>query len=1029
MLHARPDRPVRFRFGAYELDLGAGELSMAGHTIDLPDLPFAVLSVLLEHHGRLVTREELRARLWPNAAASEFERGLEDAVAGLRRALDDVEGSAEFVETIPRRGYRFIGPVETLATPTPRPDIAGGGPGSAEPDVAPADNRYELFEKIGAGGMGEVYRARDARLDREVAVKFLPPWLKDDRHALHRLYREAHAAAALNHPNLLAVHDLVVLRGAPCIVFELLEGWTLRQMFAEGGRLALGDVFSYATQMLEGLVAAHEKGIVHRDLKPENVFVTDDGRVKILDFGLARLSRVPLAGDDVATTVATDAGEMLGTPAYMSPEQAEGAAVDCRSDLFSFGVLLYEMVAGERPFRGNAPAAIVSSILRDTPRPLTEVDPSLPRELARLVRRCLQKDRNLRFQNTRDLRNEFVEIAQEWQAGSLGPAPNPIPRAPKRARRWLFAGGGVVLLPAAVLVAWVAGAGSGVRARVAGAGPGGGALMEPPFAVTTAPGWEMQPAISPDGSVVAYVSNESGNTDLWTIGVSGGNRVQITNDAALEEKPSWYPDGGAIAFASNRDGTWAIWKVPAPLGGSSSLVVRNARAPAVSADGARIAFVRPDRDGCTRIHVAELSDVSSARRLVPDSPGPCREESAPAWSPDGTQVAYAGDRALWVASAAGGPARPVTNQREYDVEPVWAGEGTVLFSSFRKGAMALWEVSLSGRTPPERLTAGPGPERSPSLSRDGRRLAFSNFWENSDLVIRDLATGREETYGTNRNEISPHFSPDGQSVVFAVDRQAGSGTELRVQALSSGKPAGPAAQLTMDANSASGPQFSPDGRWIAYYRVLDGRRSIWAIRSSGGEPIRVGRPSGAGDSHDDETDPAWSPNDGRLAFVSSRAGRKEIWAARITDGRQVGEATRLTSGPGDKLFPTWSPDGRWVAFVIIGPEGEEVGMVAAGGAGQRLLTHGAGAAFVRWIPGTSSLAVAGTWQGSRLVVRRVELSGRPNLASPPLLEIGAPSDAPMFDMSRDGRQVAFVRSQWAGDIFVAALRPRTLNQR
>jgi len=1023
MPHARPARPSRFRFGAYELDLRTGELSAAGHRIDVPDQPFAVLSVLLEHAGQLVTREELRARLWPNATPIHFEQGLDYAIRRLREALADHDTSdPEFIETIPRRGYRFVAPVEAVAAGGD--DRSGDESGSTpENDAAlpAADDRYELLEMIGAGGMGEVYRARDTRLDRDVAVKFLPPWLREDPHALRRFHREAHAAAALNHPNILAVHDLVLLNGAACIVCELLEGRTLREELS-AGRLALADVFAYSTQILDGLVAAHEKGIVHRDLKPENVFITDDGPLKILDFGLARLTNPSPHDDSAPTTSVTNRGEVLGTPAYMSPEQAQAEAVDARSDIFSFGVLLYEMLAGERPFAGQTHASVVSAILRDTPRAIEELNPAVPRELSRLIRRCLQKDPRLRFQNTRDLRNELIEIGQEWQAGGLLAVAAPLPAV---RRPWLYLLGGVLLVVAIGAVAWVAGMGDWVRARMAGAPTERGeGLIDAPVAVTTAPGWEAQPSLSPDGSVAAYVSNESGQTDVWTVGVAGGNRAQITSDAAIEHRPSWFPDGTAIVFASNRGGSWSIWRAPAPLGGSPSLVLEDGREPAVSPDGTRIAFVRPDREGCRRIHLAEAGVPSSARRLVPVTRGPCRDESWPAWSPDGREIVFAGDRRLWVASLSGGDPRSVTDQGEYDVEPVWADQRTILFSSFRKGTYALWRVPASQLAPPERLTTGAGPERSPSVSQDGRRLAFSSFWENFDLVIRDMKTGQEEAYGTTRNEISPQFSPDGQSVLFAVDRQAGSGTELRLQPLASWKPSGPASQLTVDSGSSSSPQFSPDGKWIAYYRVLDGRRSIWLIASGGGQPVRFGEPPSRALEAADETDPAWSPDGSRLAFVSSLDGRAEVWTAAINNqGKRAGEATRLTSGPGDKELPGWAPDGRWVSFVTGDPASGEVGLVAANGTGQRLLTRGAGAVFARWIPGTNSLAVTGTWGGSRLEVRRVEVSGRTLPSSVPLLEIGEPSDAPMFDISRDGGHIVFCRSRKVGDILVSASRP------
>lgn len=378
------------RFGAFEFDTSLRELRKGKTRLRVPDQSLAVLALLLERPGEVITREEIQAQLWPDGTVVEFEHSVNSAAKRLRDALSDSAASPRFIETLPRKGYRFIGRVERIAGPLPAP-----------PDQISQISHYRILAPIGRGAMGIVYLAEDLSLGRSVALKFLPAELAAHPPSLDRLQREARMIAALNHPAICTLYELGEEAGQVFLAMEHLEGETLRHRLARG-RLAEAEFFHTARQVAAGLAAAHCKGIVHRDIKPENLFLTHDGHVKILDFGLAKFYRRPVLGADASPQAQLDlttSGIVLGTVSYMSPEQVRGDKVDHRSDIFSLGCVLYELLSGRCPFLGAKAGEIMNAILQEDPPPLPGIRPGL----ARIVMRCLEKEPGNRFQSVQDL--------------------------------------------------------------------------------------------------------------------------------------------------------------------------------------------------------------------------------------------------------------------------------------------------------------------------------------------------------------------------------------------------------------------------------------------------------------------------------------------------------------------------------------------------------------------------------------------------------------------------------------------------
>jgi len=503
------------RFGEFELDVKAAELRKNGQKVRIQEQPFRILSMLLERPGEAVLRDEIRKRLWPNDTVVEVGHGINAAVLRLRDALGESAEAPRFIDTLARRGYRFNGQVEVVYRDGAVTPAAPASAPAGEPEGRTVSH-YRVLEKLGGGGMGVVYRAEDLTLGREVALKFLPPELAGDRAAADRFRREARAASSLNHPNVCTIYGVEECDSQPVIVMELIEGETLAARL-EKGPLPLSEALTLAMQVAGALDEAHRRAVVHRDLKPSNLLVTRSG-IKVLDFGLAKMARAAEAG-------LTGYGAIMGTPSYMSPEQVRGGETDGRSDIFSFGLVLYEMLTGRRALEHSS----------DGPE---DREPRLaegfaPAEVERVVRRCLARDAEERWQSARDLRAEL-----EWIAAQLNRA-TAEPAARETRISWKPVAIGAACLLAAI------GAWKWKPNEMTATAPTSAVPTPVRMTVPRAEPATSRPAISPDGKKMAYLSGGK----LFVRKLEGGLAEEIPGSDGVGS-PFWSPDSRSVAFAS-----------------------------------------------------------------------------------------------------------------------------------------------------------------------------------------------------------------------------------------------------------------------------------------------------------------------------------------------------------------------------------------------------------------------------------------------------------------------------------------------
>ncbi len=862
-------------------------------------------------------------------------------------------------------------------------------------------SHYRVLRAVGRGGMGEVYEAEDLRLGRHVAIKFLSSARPATPEARQRFEREARTASALNHPHICTIHEFGEHDGQRFIVMELLEGSPLRDHLNRQP-LGLDRCLTLGIEVADALEAAHRAGVVHRDITPSNIFITADGHAKVLDFGLAKMHSgaadvLAMAAGDASTRTGaapalTTPGAVMGTTAYMSPEQIAGEDLDSRTDVFSFGCVLYEMATGARPFVGKTTGLVFDAILHDTPVPATSRNPAVPVPLQQIIDRALEKDRDLRYQNGGEIHRDLQRLRRDLDT----PQPNRT-----RPRRVVTAGPVVAVLAAGATLAMIA--------YLAAARRGSGVPSGTPRQITSSPGPETDPAISPDGNTIAFAAHEGAAPgDIWMVDVRGGPPQRVTTDPANDHYPAWFPDGRTFAFVSDRGGHDGIWRAPRFDGDAATLLIPDADQPAVSPNGREIAFVR-GRGGYRRVAVAPVDDPGNVRFLTGDADGKW-EHSRPAWSPDGQTICYDAWDGLWLVPAHGGkPQRLTTADARNDAEPAWSTDGRfVYFMSMRDRQAALYRIGRDGGTR-QRVTLGSGTEATPRVSPDGRFIAFTTAATTLDLAIQDLSTGEVRQFGSSRDEMFPALAPGGRAVYFTSNRWGS--FDIWAQGLSDGVPAGSARRVAEAEGIESHLACSPDGRWIAYYRILNGRRDVFVVPSGGGTPTRItDDPSGA-------LDPAWSPDGKRLAFSSERDGAVHIWIQEMDSGKPVGAARRVTSGAGIHRGASWSPDGSKIAYVtFLESNRSEVAIVPADGKGpSSIVTSGAGAQFVRWT--AAGLFVTGTWGRSQFQLRSVktDVVGQAGLPAAP---VDLASPVAQFDIESTGRFVVFLKGVLEGDIWV-----------
>jgi serine/threonine protein kinase/WD40 repeat protein len=903
----RPQRIIHF--GPFELNVRAAELRKHGTRIRLHEQPFRILLMLLEHPGEVVLREEIRKALWPNDTVVEFDHSINAAIQRLRDALGDSADNPRYVETLARRGYRFIGTVESA-----EPELA-------EPNLDPSDlagrtvSHFRVLEKLGSGGMGVVYRAEDLKLGRQVALKLLPMSADEATPQMReRFQREARAASSLNHPNICTIYGVEEFASQPMIEMELLEGETLESRLGKGP-LAAEKALPLAMQLAAALDAAHRKGVVHRDLKPANIMLTAQSSgtaVKVLDFGLAKMVRAPLLGDATATAI-SQVGMVLGTRHYMSPEQVQGQESDARSDIFSFGLVLYEMLAGRRAFQGGTSVEVMNAILKEDPPELPETAPA---GLRQVVADCLEKDPEARFETARDLLFALRALAAEPASGV---AARVVTRTGRK--RWLVPAMAVAITGFAALSL--------------------GLYLSRPEAldlstyrftpIATDAEVENFGSWSPDGKSIAYLKHIDGRPQVMVRNLAAPTPTQLTRlgAGAQSAAPFFSRDGEQIFFLASG----ALWSVAAVGGEPRQVLKDNIEAATLSPDGKTLAFLKTYREDDRKYYGGVW--ISSPPGAAPRKYHPGNYRALGGYlgnylrfSPDGSQIALStvrvfGEGWMWSLPWPDGPKaqpRRLFAGRTFVGPPHldWMPDSQHLCLSI-DGSLWLGDAR-SGKL--QRLTAAAGANANlPAVSPNGERVLFTASLREWDLVEIPLdGSPPRPLLATERNEKSPSWSAAGDVMAYITDRSGDWEIWLRS---ADGKWERPVVRQSDFANDdlvdrrigIFAAVLSPDGTRLAYVR----RDKLWVSPVSGGRPslaVTEGKTA--------PIVPSWSPDSRSIVYSIPYEGM-----AVMRIGSQQPPFHIPNSGVCE-CPPVWSPDGRWIAcgteertIFLVSPDGKE----------------------------------------------------------------------------------------------------------
>jgi serine/threonine protein kinase/Tol biopolymer transport system component len=912
--------------------------------------------------------------------------------------------------------------------------------------------QYRVERSIGAGGMGEIYLATDERLDRQVALKLLPAKFGSDADRARRFTQEARAASALNHPNIITIYEIDETESHQLfIATEYIQGQTLRQYLGTKTP-TLREIIEIAVQIANALSAAHTAGIVHRDIKPENVMIRPDGIVKVLDFGLAKLAERPIETvNSRAETISrylTAPGLVMGTVNYMSPEQARGLDVDGRTDIFSLGVLLYEMVAGQTPFASDTNADTVAAILHTDPTPLSKVVAELPAELQRIVGKMLRKDHDERYQSAKDLLIDLKDLRDELQlqtklarAGSDGSgngmAARLVPGTVQPTgliaqasgenqervtvamrtvrRRWWIGAAAAGLIVALVIGGWW-------WWRSRHAPPFSPAKVISILQLSAWPGQDDFAAISRDGKFVAYSSDHTGHFEVFVKSLApGANETQLTTDGQENLEPAWSPDGQYLAYYSRLKR--GIWVIPA-AGGTARQVADFGSYPSWSPDGAQIAFQSTpinDLAGGSRSALGAstiwlVAVAGGEPKQLTQIGVPSGGHGAPIWSPDGRWVVFSAniysDGDIWIVPAAGGPPKQLAKEGD---SPVIAPDGKSIFwtqgSLIQQAAFDQKTGAVLSQPEPIRGLASLQQHiRRFSITGDGRRLVYSAMTRRESIESVKLggdlrATGNPETlvHNTSSRTHMPSFSADGKRFAFVNCQPSGTGCDIWLVNADGGDQQ----QVTTDPESELEPSWFPNQTEIGY--AVNG--VYWKIDLNTKRKTQLLTMGESGASF-----AVLSPDGQHVVYNHQTNGVINIWLAKIgsAEAKQISFGTELTG------FPAWSPDGKTIAFQQQHGNDTNLFMMPVSGGPIEQLTFDAGQSWAHgWAPDGDKVLFAGNrdgiwnvWWVSRSTKKEQRVTNYSRVNS----FVRYPSWSPKGD------QIVYEYSETTGNIWLAEIQ-------
>jgi len=780
-------------------------------------------------------------------------------------------------------------------------------------------SHYHITEQLGSGGMGVVYAAEDIKLLRRVALKFFPEaWVRSPQ-ALERFEREGRAAAGLNHPNICTIFETGEHEGQPFIAMELLEGGTLKDRLA-GKQLKLAEVVERGVQIAAGLDAAHLSGIIHRDIKPGNIFVTRGGIVKIVDFGLARPTRHRVAEGTTATgggagaaetELVTSPGSAVGTVAYMSPEQALGEDLDTRTDLFSFGAVLYEMATGRSPFPGNTPAKVFDGILRENPPPPSHVNPEMPLELDRIILKALEKDREMRYQYAAEIRTDLKRLRRESQAGApAGQKSDSAPvgtaaRAPVQAS-WKRAGW------VAAAVAVVAGVIAFIyRPPVPPPSVNGTVQLTSDGTMKFNPVMAVPQRIVTDGSRLYFRALlPAGGFTLQQVSVEGGPAVPVPSAEPLYIVLDMSPVRPQLLVSGPpaSDSGASLWVLPLPGGESRRLGSVQVSDAAISPGGEEILYFSGGS------FYRAKSDLTSARRIL-DLKGLKGWPAWGRWSPDGKLIRFTqldevtSQGEIWEMTSEGSGLHPLLRGwkgRSSECCGSWTPDGRYyVFQSTVNRSPSLWAIREKvawwqrASREPVRLTYGQLNAEGPTPSLDGKKIYFTGTMPRSEVLRYDRPLGQFVPFLAGLSAEGITFSADGKRLAYVSLPE---GTLWRAKA-----DGGARTQLTFPPMAMLLPRWSPDGRRIAFNAQVPGKPfKIYVMAAEGGTPEQLIPGNGS------ELDVGWAPDGNSLVFDRERPqdGGGPEDSIKILDLRT--RQVRTLPGSARLYSPRWSPDGRFI---------------------------------------------------------------------------------------------------------------------